>query len=154
MSLTPKEAEELFQRGRKASRDLELIRAHRDQLLSGTPSGGIPTATTGGGVSDPTGRAGGYLADMSATWAEEERTLLGQIQECRDLCHGVALAFRDPEYQIVLESYYLLGMEWKQVAKKMDRGVTKVLNMRRAALDYVAYVGPAAAKQGHGRAEE
>lgn len=154
MALTPKEAEELFQRGRKAARDLELIRAHREQLQSGTPSGGIHSVTTGGGVSDPTGRAGNYLADMSAQWREEERHLLEQIRECRELCHGVGVAFHDPEYQIVLESYYLLRMQWKQVAHKLDLGITKVHEIRRAALDYVAYVGPVAAKQGLGRAEE
>lgn len=154
MALTPTEAEEYFQRGKKAARSLELIRAHRDQLRSGIPSGGMPTATTGGGVSDPTARAANYLADMGAEWDEEERIYLDQIRECAELCHGVGLAFHDPTYQIALESYYLLGMQWKQVARKLDCGVTKVHVMRRAALDYVAFVGIAAAKQGLGRAEE
>ena len=154
MALTQKDVEEYFQRGRKAARSLELIRAHRDQLRSGVPSGGMPTATTGGGVSNPTARAAIYLADMGAEWDEEERTYLDEIRECAELCHGVGVAFHDPAYQIALESYYLLGMQWKQVARKLDCGITKVHVMRRAAFDYVAYVGVAAAKRGQGRAEE
>lgn len=154
MEFTPEMAEELFLRGRKAAYDLKRIHAHREQLRSGMPSAGMPSVTAGGGVSDPTGRAGNYLADMSAEWEQEEAADLAEIREVRQLCKGVGRGLHDPMYQLVLESYYILLNEWKQVANLIDRSLSKVYSMRQTALEYVAFVGPAAAKQGLGRAEE
>lgn len=154
MPYTPEMAEELFLRGRKAANDLKRIHAHREQLRSGMPSGGMPSVNSGGGVSDPTGRAGNYLADMSAEWEREEAADLAVIRDVQKLCKGVGRGLHDPMYQLILESYYILGNEWKEVAALLDRSLTKIYTMRQTALEYVAFVGPAAAMDGLGRAEE
>lgn len=153
--MTPDEAGEMFERGRRAMRDLALLHAHIAKLRSGVPSGGLPSATTGGGISNPTAGVASVLVDMADEWQSEEKALLAQIEDCKELCYGVGIAFaQDKRYRMVMELYYLLGMEWKQVAALVGISLTTALTMRRAVCDYVAHVGPKAAKQGLGRAEE
>lgn len=148
--MTPQDAAELFNRGRRAVRSLELIRAHRERLRSGTPAGGIPSAVSGGGVSDPTARAANELIAMEDDWSARERACEADITLCRELCRGVGIAFGNlgPEYQIVMEDRYLLCLEWKQIAHALDRSISYVKALKSDACQYVARVGVAAARAG------
>lgn len=151
--MTPADARDLFKQGRKAKHDLDVLRAQRERLRSGLPGGGMPTATTGGGVSDPTGRAANVLVDMIDEWQQDEERLSTIVDDCRALCEGVGRAL-GIETKIILESHYLMEMEWKVVATCVGRSLTSTYAIARAACEYVAFVGPAAAKEGIGRAAE
>lgn len=149
--MTPHDAAELFEQGRSAMRNLRIIRAHRERLRSGLPAGSIPTATSGGGVSNPTQRAANELLDLDEDWSAREEQLSRQVKEVRALCRGVGLAFGPnlgPEYALILEDRYLLDMEWKQVAAVMGRSITYLKTVKSDACKYIARVGVAAAKQG------
>lgn len=149
--MTPAEARELFERGRRAIRGLAVLRAHRERLESGGPRGGIPAAG-GAGPSDPVGRAGTALAD--AGLSEEERALEAEADEARRLCAGLGKAFRREQgVRAAMESHYILDMEWKEVAAALGCSVSHAMALQRVACEYVAQVGPAAAMEGRGRAE-
>lgn len=151
--MTPSDVRDLFNQGRKAKHDLDVLRAQRERLRSGLPNGGMPTATTGGGVSDPTGRAANILVDMLDEWQRDEERLSATVNDCRALCEGIGRAL-GTETKIVLECHYLMEMEWKLVAACVGRSLTTVYALSRAACEYVAFVGPAAAREGIGRAAE
>lgn len=150
--MTPEDAAAIFERGRTAARSIALLRAHRSVLESGASGRGMPTASPGGGVSDPTARAAMSLVDQG--FDEQERALAAEVAEARDLCLGLGMAFaRHQEYRIAMELHYIHDMPWKQVASSLDCSVSHALALRATACEYVAQVGPAAAKLGLGRAE-
>lgn len=129
-----------------------MLRAHRSILESGV-RGGMPTATPGGGVSDPTASAATGLADRDTE--SQERALAAEVAEVADLCLGLGVAFRlHQEHRLVMELHYLHDLPWKQVAASLGCSVSHVLDLRETCCEYVAQVGPEAAKLGRGRAEE
>lgn len=153
--MTPADAKEIFERGRAAAKSLRLLAAHRSALEAGMASNGIPTAITGGGVSDPTARAAHALIDLTQGWERDEERLRADVEECKALCAGLGIAFRrHQEFRLAMEDRYLLDMPWKQVAAALGCSVSHALSLCDTVCDYIAEVGPAAAKEGLGRAEE
>lgn len=145
--MTAQDVAEIFNRGRRAVHDLDVIEAHRDRLTSGLPSGGMPTVATGGGVSDPTARSANTLLALEQEWDEREAALQDDIDLCRELCSGVLNAC-GVETGVIMECRYLLAMDWKEISASVDRSVSYVKARKLEACEYVAEVGIERAKLG------
>ena len=115
----------LFERARAYEKEIWVQQEHIERLHR------IAARTKDNPYASPE-----YAAEICEKLARLERALNAQIDRTADAKREalVYLSFLEGEERAVLDSYYMLGMEWASIADKLYMSLRRVYLLRKSGL--------------------
>lgn len=143
-------AREVFGAARAAAARIEEIQfLFEEGPCSGSGSAPGPKNAVG----DPTARSAMWRVEDLADLEREMDACQEAVGEAMKLIDGVLMAW-GRKSALVLESYYIDGMSWEDVADEVDMSKTQAMRHARVLCEWIDSMPPQSVLAGKGCAED